>query len=321
MQSAEKKVAYWRRMPPAVFPVVMGVFGLALGWRQAHVVLAVTPAVSDLLLGVVVLLFLFSAASYLAKFLKRPGTLKEDLRVLPGRAGIAAMSLSAMLLAAGLVPFAPGLATGILYAAIAVHAAVALLVAWMIASAPPEGRMVSPAMHLTFVGFIVAPLAAIPLGLSGVALACFGIALVFAVVIYAVLGLGMLKKGTPPPLRPLMAIHLAPVSLFGTAALGLKMPGLALVFAALAILVLAALLVRARYITAAGFSPLWGAFTFPLTAFASLMLLMGGQWDGFRVIGILALVAATLMIPAIAYKVIKLWAKGVLAVKTNAAVA
>lgn len=320
MQSADK-VPFWRRTPPAVFPVVMGLFGLALAWRRAHEALAITPAISDMLLGAVTLLFLFGAASYLAKFIARPGALTDDLKILPGRAGVAAMSLSGMLLAAGLVPFAPGFATALLLAAVAVHAAVALVVGRMIAAAPPEGRMVSPAMHLTFVGFIVAPLAAIPLGMTGFAAVCFIVALVCAAVIYVVLGAGMLKKDTPPPLRPLMAIHLAPVSLFGTAALGLKMPGLAMVFAVLAVLVLAGLLARVRYITAAGFSPLWGAFTFPLAAFSSLMLLLGPQWAGFEVIGILGLACATLSIPVIAYKVLKLWAKGVLAVKTNAAVA
>ena len=315
------RMPYWRRMPPAVFPVILGLFGLALVWRRAHETLGVTAAISDLILGAVTLLYLFAAASYLAKFVARPGILPEDLRVLPGRAGVAALSLSAMLLAAGLAPFAPGPAAAILYGAVAVHAAVAVLVLRMIAGAPPEGRMLSPAMHLTLVGFIVAPVAALPLGLTGLAAGCFWLALGFAAILYAVLARGMARRDTPAPLRPLLAIHVAPVSLFGSAALGLHWPQAALGFGLVSLVFVALLVLRARYVIAAGFSPLWGAFTFPLTAFVGLMLSLGPHWEGFRIVGILALVAATLLIPWIAYRVLRLWAKGVLAVKTNAAVA
>lgn len=176
-------------------------------------------------------------------------------------------------------------------------------------------------MHLTFVGFIIAPLAALPLGLTGLAQVCFFATLPVAAVIFALSLRQMLHRDPPAPLRPLLAIHLAPLSLFGTVSLGLGMPGVAVVFGALATVVLAVLAVRARYLTQAGFSPLWGAFTFPLAAYAALMLLLGDRWEGFRVLGILALVAATGIVPVIAVKVMKLWARGVLAVRTNAAVA
>jgi tellurite resistance protein len=75
---------------------------------------------------------------------------------------------------------------------------------------------------------------------------------------------------------------------------------------------------RAGWLLEAGFSPLWGAFTFPLAAVANFWLVLGGAW---RLPGGLALVAATVVIPPIAIKVMQLWAKGQLAVKTNAATA
>ena len=315
------RVAFWRRTPPAVFPIVMGLFGLALAWRRAAEALGIPMAISDLILGAVTLLFTFTAAAYLAKLARRPAALIEDLRVLPGRTGVAAFSLSGKLLAAGLVPFAPEAATVLLYVFLAVHVCLAVLVLYLIFSAPPGGRMVTPGMHLTFVGFIVAPLAAIPLGLTGLAQFCFAVAMASAAAIYGISAAQMARRDTPPPLRPLMAIHLAPMALFGTVSLGLGLDEAALPFAALAIGVLAALLIRGRYIAAAGFSPLWGAFTFPLAAFAALMLMMGGASPVFPVFGSLALAAATVAIPVIAGRVLTLWAKGVLAVKTNAAVA
>jgi len=96
------------------------------------------------------------------------------------------------------------------------------------------------------------------------------------------------------------------------------MPGLALGFGVVSAVLLAALGLAGRWLLRAGFSPLWGALTFPLAATASFWLSLGGGW---RIPGGLVLVAATLIVIPIAIQVVKLWAKGQLAVKTNAAIA
>jgi tellurite resistance protein len=95
----------------------------------------------------------------------------------------------------------------------------------------------------------------------------------------------------------------------------------AILFAALATAVLVVLLTRARYLTVAGFSPLWGAFTFPAAAYAGLMLALAGQGAPFRLAGAIALIAATIIVPLIAARVLRMWARGILATRTNAAVA
>ncbi|MEJ1998691.1 MAG: tellurium resistance protein, partial [Maritimibacter sp.] len=94
-------------------------------------------------------------------------------------------------------------------------------------------------------------------------------------------------------------------------------------FGLIANLILAHLLVRLRRHVAAGFSPLWGSFTFPIAAFASLMMMLGaaGYDEIFRILGGLALVGATFLIPWILVKVGQMWLKGELAAKTNSAVA
>jgi tellurite resistance protein len=82
---------------------------------------------------------------------------------------------------------------------------------------------------------------------------------------------------------------------------------------------LIALVASGRWLLAAGFSPLWGALTFPLAACATAsMLALGtpGLW-----IGTVLMVAASALNPVVAQKVLKMWAKGQLAVKTNAATA
>jgi tellurite resistance protein len=93
--------------------------------------------------------------------------------------------------------------------------------------------------------------------------------------------------------------------------------------AAFAAVLFLVLLARVRWLTEAGFSGFWSAFTFPLAAFAGVLFLtaQGLPSEPVRMLGGLVLIAATLIIPPIAFKVMQLWAKGVLAQKTNAATA
>lgn len=316
-------VPRWRKTPPALFPSVLGLFGLALTWSRAPDVFGAPAGFGQLLSGAMVLIYLFTAGHYVAKAAARPGVVVEDLKTLPGRAGLAALTMTGMLFASALVPYSLLLANVALVLAILGHAAVLALVIKGLVTGPVEGRKVTPVNHLTFVGLIVSAIPASQLGWYGYAAAIFWATLVAAVVIWALSAVQFARETPPPPLRPLLAIHLAPASLLGTVALLLGLPGLGLMFGIFAIVLLAALLAGGRWITKAGFSPFWGAFTFPLSAFASLMMILAGTGYGdvFRILGGGALIGATFFIPWVAVKVGQVWLKGGLAVKTNAAVA
>lgn len=321
------KVAIFARMPPAVFPSIMGAFGIGLAWRAYAISFAKEPIISEFLLGATSLLFLFTLLAYASKVVRRPGVVLDELKVLPGRAGMAAGSLCLALMAATLVPYAPSVARIVLGLAISSHLALALLIVWVFANGPPEQRQVTPVWHLSFVGFIVLPLSAIPLGYLAFARITFLATVLAAFVIYAISIGQMIRRVPPPPLRPLLAIHLAPVSLFATVSILFGYPQIALASASLATLVLALLLLKARFLLAAGFSPLWGAFTFPLAAYTGVLLTLGGMGlgplygDVARVAGVCLLVAGSGLIGYILYRVLKMWAKGTLAAKTNAATA
>ena len=317
-----QKLKFGQRTPPAIFPSLLGLLGLGLAWRRAEAVFMTPPAIADTILGMVTLLFLWCLLAYGVKLARRPGVFLDDLTVLPGRAGLAAMTMAIMLLAVVLLPYGEGLARAVLLAGLVGHAVLALTVTFKLLSGPAEQRPVTPIWHLSFVGFIIAPLSAVPLGYRAGSETLFWAMVAVAVLIGAVSLAQLARRDPPAPLRPLLAIHLSPPSLFGLVALQLGWTGAALGFAALGALILAALLIRARYVAAAGFSPLWGAFTFPLAAFANLLLALGnGQGDLLRFLGALLLVAATGAIPWIALKVMQAWAKGQLGAKTNAATA
>ena len=139
-----------------------------------------------------------------------------------------------------------------------------------------------------------------------------------ALVVGAISLLQMIRQVPPAPLRPILAIHLVPFSLLGIVAALNGQVLAAQVFAGLGLAILLALVLNARWLTVGGFSALWGAFTFPLAACASLLFMLGGVllWPAT-----LLLVAAIGVVPAIALKVIRAWTRGALAQKTNAATA
>lgn len=312
------KPGLWRRTPPAIFPPIMGLFGLGLAWRTASVQLGVAP-LGEMILGAATLLFAFALVAYLAKTFRRGLTLVEDLRILPGRAGVGAASLCVMLVTAALVPFAPGAAQVLVTIAFMLHVGFVVILLRVLFSLPPEGRVVTPVHHLNFVGFILLGLSLNPLGRQDLSLLLLWTMIPVAGVIWAVSLRQIITRIPPAPLRPLLAIHLAPASLFAIVAQGAGLTNLALVFVGLGGAILLALLLSIRWITQSGFSALWGAFTFPVAAYAGALILVSGGTGPLGIAGGLVLVAASLFIPVIAYRVMKAWASGDLAIKTNAA--
>ena len=305
------------RTPPAIFPSILGLMGLGLALRQGVAVLGVQGSVAgglvEAALGAVLGLWLFAVVALKVKVWRRWGVMAEDMRVLPGRTGLAAATISGMAAAAVLVPYAPGVALVFVVASLVAHGVMAVLLVVVLAGMPPEGRQVNPGMHLAFVGFIVAAVPLAQLGYVGAATVLFWGTLPVAGVIWGV-SLWQLVRFVPPaPLRPMLAIHLAPAALLSSVAGLVGLPELALGFAVLGAVILTALLVTLRWGLIAGFTPFWGALTFPLAAYATAVLPLA------EVPGLVLLALATAVVPAIAWAVLALWPGNRLAQKSNAA--
>lgn len=315
-----RKPKLFARTPPAIFPVILGLLGLGLAARKGAGVLGLgeTPlgGLVEAALGALLMLWALAIVALAVKLIRRPGVLAEDMKVLPGRAGLAAATMTGMAVAAVLVPYAPQLALAVALASLVAHGVLAIVLIVVLTRLPPEARMVSPAFHLAFVAFILGAVPLAQLGWVQTATVIFWITLAIAVVIWAISLVQLIRSTPPAPLRPLLAIHLAPAALFSLVAGVIGLPILATGFAALGMAILLALLAAARWVTSAGFSPLWGAFTFPLTALASALLSLGGIWDAP---GIVLLALALGVVPGIAWNVLKLWPGNRLAQKTNAA--
>jgi len=299
-------------MPPAVFPVILGLLGLGLALREVGDPLA---GLAEIGLGAVAGLWVFSVLAYASKVVRRPAVLVEEMRVLPGRLGLATASVGGLALAAVIAPYAPGFGRGVLVAGLALQAGLALLAIRVLIALPPEARTVTPAFHLHFVGFIVGGLAAPGLGWPGLALVLLWATIPVAAVIWGVSLAQLITRVPPAPLRPLLAIHLAPASLFASVAALTGQALLAQVAVGLGAAILTALVVSGRWIIAAGVTPMWGAFTFSLAAFAGAMLRVGGGWKAPGLVLTVILLGA---IPMIAWSVLRQWPGGKLAAKTNA---
>jgi tellurite resistance protein len=309
------------RMPPAVFPGIMGLFGLGLALRRGVDVIGYPADVPELILGAVSLLWVLAILAYGIKLRQRPAVILQDLAILPGRTGLSAMSLSMLLLAATLLPYSLNAATVLMFAGLALHATIAALIVYVLAKGPEEGRHLTPAWHLHFVGFIIAGLCAGPLGYVLLGQVILIGSAVVAAVIWAVSLVQLARRIPPAPLRPLLAIHLAPASLLGTVAWVQGLPSVALGFALLGGVILAAMVLTLRWITTSGFSALWGAFTFPLAAYTSLLFVLAGPYPVLEWPALVCLIASLGIVPAIAIRILQMWTKGTLAAKTNAATA
>ncbi|MGP3696480.1 SLAC1 family transporter [Rhodobacter sp. NSM] len=303
----------FQRTPPAIFPPILGLLGLGLGLRAAGDIWGLDTGVGEAVLGAVTGLGAFAVAAYAAKVVQRPKVVIEDLRVLPGRAGLAALVLGLLVLAAVLLPYSLAAARVVLVAGLGLQALLALTVGTLFLTGPKEGRAVTPVWHLHFVGFIIGGLTAAPVGWPGLGLAILAFCAPVAAAIWLGSLLQFVRRVPPAPLRPLLAIHLAPAALLGLVSLNQGMPMVATACGAVGGVFLVILVASGRWLLASGFSPLWGALTFPLAAYAGLLL---NLWP---IAGGVLLVAAVLAIPPIAVRILQDWAKGNLAVRTNAA--
>ncbi len=316
------KVSLWRSTPPAIFPVALGFLGLALAWRNSAGVLPVPAAIGELLLGVSTAFFVFFALSYFAKAIRRSKAVLEDMKTPPARAGLAALSMAIMLLAAALLPF--GAIAGVIWwVGVVLFLLTACLITFAMIKGPKEARQFSPFQYLVFVGSIVAPIAGVSLGYSEVSFWLAMLALIGFVVLSVGYGAKFMRVRPPVPLRPSLAILLAPVSLFAMAFFQFEIIWAFTLFYWLAIGVALVLLAASLWLTSGGFTPLWGAFTFPIAAFANMQAVVLA--DGPNIIASTFLIAALLigtpLILFVVWKTSKAWLSGGLAKKTAASVA
>jgi len=312
----------WRQTPPAIFPVSLGFMGLGLAWRNAAGILPLPHEIGDLILGLSTAFLAYFIALYVAKLIRRPRVVWEDMKTPPGRAGVSALPMAVLLLVAALLPFNVEVPE-VWWAGVVLEAAVVILSILTLWRNPPELRAFSPFQYLSFVGPVVAPLAGVPLGFVQASY----VLTIFALIAWFIITLGYGRKflivRPPVPLRPSLAIALAAVSLLGIAFSLFENTTLFLFFYALSWGFGIALLLAGRWLMKDGWTPVWGAFTFPAATYTNLQIV--AYHHGFGTLALvgtwLGLAIGTPLILYIVYKAIMSFIQGDLAKKSGAALA
>jgi tellurite resistance protein len=273
---------FWSRPSPALLPPCLGLIATGLVWREAVPVLGAPEAVAGVWIGAALAVLAVCLSLYVRRAAARPQVLLHDLRMPAGRGAVPAGSMALMLAGAALAPLWAPVAMVVWGAGVVLHGFLAAVLLRELAQMPPDARPATAPLLVPFAGEIVAPLGGVPLGFGAVSAVLFWLGLaVWAALLPLILRRLWRAASPPPPVRPGTAVLLAPPAI-GAVALERLDPGnplVVLLFVA-ACVTLIGLLARARWVSGEGFSPAWGAFTFPLAAFAGSCLVMAERFPG-----------------------------------------
>jgi len=313
----------WRQTPLVVFPVCLGFMSLSLGWANAaRVIPGLSEGAGYLLLTASTGYFFWFMSLYLRKIIARPSVVWDDMQTAPARAGGAAMAMTMLLLAAALLPFG-GLAPLVWWLGVVMQVVASGAVLWALLQEPRNKRHFATFQYLTFVGPVLGLMAGVPLGYIWESKLLVSTALVTWVVITTGTLVSLRRAPLPPGLRPSVMIFLAPVCLL---ALGYGMLGYDIAFAVfyrLCCAIAAGLVLLVPWMVKGGYTPAWGAFTFPLAAFLNVQVMaMSKGYGVWAEAGVYAgLAIATPVVLYMAYRTVMEWGTGNLARKSKAAIA
>ena len=306
------------RMPPGLFAIVFGLLGLASAWRRlGGLDVGYADAVAGWLLQlattVFMALFLFQA---LKEFRHQDEARRDRAHPVHG-AALSLVPLSVLLSVALWMPVYPELhqvATSLTLTALLAQGFIVLTVLPRAARNEIPADMVTPALYLPPVGGgFIGALALNALGSHGWSVLLFGM----GIGAWALLELRVLNRlfagPLPPPLRPTIGVEIAPapVATLVAATLWPELPADVLLMGlGISCGPLFAVLARWRWWTNVPFSAGFWSFSFPIAAFASVVVetMRRGGWPMEVAYG--AVLAASAVIGYLAVRTLMLLFRG-----------
>ncbi|WP_237214811.1 SLAC1 family transporter [Falsiroseomonas oryziterrae] len=272
-------------LPLPLLAMPMGTGGVGLAWRQAHGALGAPGWIGEALLAFTALLWAGLVLVQALRLLRHPQAVAAELRHPVRVAFGAAPTIGLMIVAAFLFPHAPALGAALWSVAVAGHLLLAMMLLRRVLAGRGDGAMIAPPLLIPLVGNILAPAFGPRMGFPELSWMMFGIGLVLWLAMLPLL-LHRLLAGPPLPLplRPTLAILLAPpaVAALALEALTGHVDGVVLAFAGVALLVAAVLLSLAHEFARVPFGLPWWGVTFPSAAFAVMLMAIGAPaWLGW----------------------------------------
>ncbi len=313
--AASPAAAAASRVPAAVFSIVLGVAALGTAWRSAARAYGVSGWLADALLLLAAVLFLAVLAAQVLRTV-RGAAFRAELEH-PISGSLAALGPASLLLvAAGVSLHQRDVAVVLFWIGAAAQVAIGVWLAgrWFLASADP--KVVTPALHLPGVGFLLAAYAAGAVAQVDAGWLFFGAGGVLWIVVAAALLDRYVSAGElGAEVRPLLALEIAPpaAALLAWQSLRGGAPDVVsralLGFALFQALVVARLLGRLRDVP---FSASYWAFAFPLAPLAAGALRQSAAAPA-SVAGALALplfIVANAVVAAIAWQTVVAASRG-----------
>lgn len=320
--TAPAQAGWLQRLPPALFAIPLGLIGLSGSWgriAQADVRVSMAVPLQSGLLWLGLALWALLASMWLLKLLRHPAQVRA-LWAHPLQASFLALGpVSTLLVVAATAPRVDGpvLVTA-LDLLVLLALALQLSIAWRVVAQLTTGRIaaeqVTPALYLpTVAGGFVGAMALQGLGLHGWAVLLFGSGLGAWALLEARILHRLFAGPLPLPLRPTLGLELAPTSVgaLTMAVLWPQLPADALLVAlGIGLGPAVAVLVRWRWWTETPFSAGFWSFSFPIAAYASVVVeaVRRGGWPVWPAWA--AVLVASAVIAFLALRTLLLWRAG-----------
>ena len=306
------------RLPPGLFAIVFGLLGLAGAWRRltgfdtgyADLIASALLHVGTALLELLLLLWAI-------KFFRHRNEVQKDFAHPVNGALLSLLPLTVLLSVALWLPLVPqyvAIASSITVAALALQGVIAWRVVSRVATGELPADMVTPALYLPPVGGgLIGALALNALGLHGWAVLLFGMGVAAWALLEARVMNRLFAGPLPPPLRPTLGVEIAsaPVATLVAATLWPALPAdVLLIGVGISCGPLIAVLARWRWWTNVPFSAGFWSFSFPVAAFASVVVdaVRRGGWPTPVAYG--AVIVASVLIVYLAARTIALLLRG-----------
>lgn len=306
------------RLPPGLFAIVFGLLGLAGAWRRLA---GFNPGFSDeiaaglltVATGVLELLLLL----WVIRFVRHRSDVQKDFAHPVNGAMLSLISLTVLLSVSLWLPLLPQyfeIASTITFAALVLQGVIAWRVVSRIATSDMPADSVTPALYLPPVGGgLIGALALNALGSHGWAVLLFGMGVGGWALLEARVLNRLFSGPLPAPLRPTLGVEIAPapVTMLVAATLWPALPAdVLLIGLGVACAPLVAVLARWRWWSSVPFSAGFWSFSFPIAAFASVVVeaVRRGGWPVEVAYG--AVLVASAVIGYLAVRTIVLLVRG-----------
>jgi tellurite resistance protein len=323
VQPGSVSATWLYRLPPGLFAIALGLIGLAACWGRLA---AADPAVAGPAGGINAALTALGlvtwaalCAAWVLKLLRHPQQVRSLWADSLHGSFLALAPVSTLLVVAVTAPVASdALLLVTLHALVALALVLQLSIAWQVVAQLTTGRIapeqVTPALYLpTVAGGFVGAMALQGLGLHGWAVLLFGVGLGAWALLEARILHRLFAGPLPLPLRPTLGLELAPTSV-GALAMAVLWPQLPadvlLVALGIGTGPALAVLARWRWWTQTPFSAGFWSFSFPLAAYAGVIVeaVRRGDWPLWP--AWVAVLLASAVIGYLAWRTLGLWRAG-----------